>query len=102
MYKHIVMWKLKDEAAGNRGSENAELIKSALEKLPMLIPQISDYDIGINISESEASYDLVLCSDFKSKEDFELYRDHAEHTKVVKFIRERSAVMHVVDYTDSN
>jgi len=100
MFKHIVMWKLKDSAAGKSGIENADLIKSSLEKLPMLIPQILKYEIGINISDSAASYDVVLYSDFKSKEDFEIYRDHAEHKKVVDIIRERSAKTHVVDYTD--
>ena len=100
MFKHIVMWELKDSAAGNSRIENAQLIKSSLEKLPMLIPQIVNYVIGINISESPASNDLVLNSSFKSKEDFEIYRDHAEHKKVVELIRELSAKTHVVDYDD--
>ena len=100
MFKHIVMWKLKDSAAGNSSIDNAQLIKSSLEKLPILIPQISKYEVGINISDSEVSYDLVLYSDFKNEEDFKIYRDHAEHKKVVDIIRERSAKTHVVDYTD--
>lgn len=100
MFKHIVMWELKESAAGNSRIENAHLIKSALEKLPMLIPQILIYEIGINISDSPVSYDLVLNSSFKSKEDFEIYRDHSEHKKVVELIRELSAITHVVDYAD--
>jgi len=100
MFIHIVMWELKDSAAGNYRIKNAQLIKSSLEKLPMLIPQIVNYVIGINISESPASKDLVLNSSFKSREDFEIYRDHAEHKKVVESIRELSAKTHVVDYAD--
>ena len=101
MFKHIVMWKLKESAAGNSRIENAHLIKSSLERLPMLIRQILDYEIGINISESPASCDLVLNSSFKSKEDFEIYRDHAEHKKVVELIRELSAKTHVVDFAET-
>ncbi len=100
MFKHIVMWELKDTATGHSRIENAQLIKSSLEKLPMLIPQIVNYVIGINISESPASNDLVLNSSFKRKEDFEIYRDHAEHKKVVELIRELSSKTHVVDYAD--
>ena len=100
MFKHIVMWKLKESAAGNSRNENAHQIKSALEKLPMLIPQIVTYEIGININESPVSDDLVLNSRFSSKEDFEIYRDHSEHKKVVELIRELSAKTHVVDYAD--
>ena len=102
MFKHIVMWKLLEEAAGESAVENAKLIKSALEKLPALIPQISNYEIGVNISFLEASYDLVLYSDFRNKEDFENYRDHSEHKKVVELVRERTIKMHVVDYTVSD
>ncbi len=100
MFKHIVMWELKESAAGKSRIDNAHLIKSALEKLPILIPQIVIYEIGINISESSVSDDLVLNSSFNSKEDFEIYRDHSEHIKVVELIRELSAKTHVVDFAD--
>lgn len=33
MIKHIVMWKLKDEAEGNSKAENAQIIKNSLEDL---------------------------------------------------------------------
>ena len=33
MIKHIVMWKLKDEAEGNSKDENAKIIKNSLEDL---------------------------------------------------------------------
>ena len=31
MIKHIVMWRLKEEAEGNARSANAELVKEKLE-----------------------------------------------------------------------
>ena len=33
MIKHIVMWKLKDEAEGNSKAENAKIIKNSIEDL---------------------------------------------------------------------
>ncbi len=33
MVKHIVMWKLKDEAHGNDKATNAKMIKESLEAL---------------------------------------------------------------------
>ncbi len=101
MYKHIVMWKLKESAMGKSREENALMIKSELEKLPPLIPQISSYEVGINVSNSERSFDIALYSSFKAKDDFEAYRSHPEHTKVVEKIRSVSSQTYVVDYPSS-
>ena len=38
MIKHIVMWKLKDEAEGSDKQTNAKIMKSKLEALWDLVP----------------------------------------------------------------
>ena len=101
MYKHIVMWKLKESAMGKTREENALMIKSELEKLPHLIPQISSYEVGINLSSSERSCDVALSSEFKTEDDFEAYRVHPEHKKVVEKIRSVSDQTYVVDFQSS-
>ncbi len=98
MIKHIVMWKLKDEADGYSKEENLQRMKREIGKLEKLIPQIKFYEIGINFLHTPASFDLVLISAFESKEDLRAYREHAEHKAVVDFVMPLVDKRFVVDY----
>ena len=60
MIKHIVMWKLKDEAEGNSKAENAKIIKNSLEYLKGKINEIVNIEVGIDVNKSEQAYDVVL------------------------------------------
>ncbi len=98
MLKHIVVFKLKEFAEGSSKSENARLIKQQLEKLPDIIPQIFEYEIGINSLDDPRAYDMVLIALFKSMDDFLIYRNNPEHIKVLEFIMKRTEDAKVVDY----
>ena len=65
MIKHIVLWKLKDEAEGRSKIENAHLMKTKLEALPLLITELNAVEVGINMFDNkEASIsDLVLIAE---------------------------------------
>lgn len=98
MIKHIVMWKLKEVSECGDRLQNAKKMKHELEALKTKIPQIRHIEVGINNIPSDASYDVVLYSEFNNEQDLELYQKHPEHLKVAEFIgkaRERRAV---VDY----
>jgi hypothetical protein len=49
MIKHIVMWKLEENAEGNTKLENAKIIKEKLEALVGIIPEIVELEVGIDI-----------------------------------------------------
>ena len=74
MVKHIVMWKLKEEAEGKTKKENAEIIKSSLEGLKNKISEIVEIEVGINWNDSDAAYDVVLYSVFNTREDLDSYQ----------------------------
>ncbi len=93
MIKHIVSFKLKDEH-----KNKAEQIKKELEVLPSKIPQIKGYEVGLNISDSPAAYDIVLVSEFNSVKELDEYRMHPEHLKVTELIALYKTVSMVVDY----
>jgi len=98
MIKHIVMWKLKEVSECGDRVQNAKKMKHELEALKTKIPQIRHIEVGINNIPSDASYDIVLYSEFANEQDLETYQKHPEHLKVAEFIgkaRERRAV---VDY----
>ena len=83
--KHIVMWKLKDFAEGKSKEENIIFIKSQLENLIDIIPQIKHLEVGKNILPNEI-YDAVLYSEFDSFEDLEIYQNHPEHKKISAYV----------------
>jgi heme-degrading monooxygenase HmoA len=96
--KHIVLWRLKNSALGNRKSENARLIKQKLESLRGVVPGLLSAEVGIDFSGTEQSYDVALYSEFESKEALQAYQNHPAHKAVVAFIREVRDERCVVDY----
>ncbi len=98
MLKHIVMWKLKDSHEGTDKEEIMDRIKEELEGLKSSIPEIKTMEIGRNSNKLPTSFDVALYSEFESKEDLEIYKEHPEHVKVAQFIRQVTADAVVVDY----
>lgn len=98
MFKHVVMWKADENASGRTKMENAEAVKSSLERLPSLIPQIESYEVGINLQAGDRSFDVVLISEFRDQKNFEIYRSHPEHVKAVETIREVTSKARFVDF----
>jgi len=98
MLKHIVLFKLKDSAAGAGKDQNARKLKAELEALAGKIPQIRKMEVGINTVSSEAAYDVAIYSEFSDKGDLEMYQKHPEHLKVVDLVKTVAAGRAVVDY----
>ena len=98
MVKHIVMWTLKDFAEGRSKSENLVLMKERLEALGSKIDAIRHLEVGLNLTDSEEAYDIVLYSEFDSREDLEAYRVHPAHVEARDFIRRVREERRVVDY----
>lgn len=100
MIKHIVMWRLKDSAAGASREENAKKLKQSLEDLKDKIRDIKALEVGINFNASPAAFDVVLYSEFADMEGLDSYQNHPEHLKIVDFVGEIRTDRAVVDYED--
>lgn len=98
MIKHIVFWKLKDEANGMNKEENARAIKQKLESLRGKIPGLIEIEVGIDFLHSAESADLALYSTFESKEALQVYANHPLHKEIMPFIGEARSERRVVDY----
>lgn len=97
MIKHVVMWKLKNEALNNSKEENAKLICEKLAALYGIIPEIVKIEAGIN--ENDGGFDVILISEFKSFDDLKTYDGHPEHQKVREFVRSVAESREAIDYT---
>jgi len=98
MIKHIVFWKLKDEANGLSKIENANSIKQKLENLKGKIEGLISIEVGIDFLHSPESADLVLYSEFENKDALTFYANHPLHKEIMPFIAEARSERRVVDY----
>ena len=98
MIRHIVLWKLKDEAEGASKAQNAERLKNLLEALRGKISQIVELEVGFQMEPSEAAFDVALDSSFRTRADLEIYQKHPDHQEVVAFVKKIVSARAVVDY----
>jgi len=98
MVRHIVMWRLKEEAEGHLKWDNARKVKSLLEGLKGKIPGLLRLDVGIDFSRADSSADLVLFSEFENRAALDDYQRHPEHLKVAAFIGQVRTDRFLVDY----
>lgn len=98
MIIHIVMWRLKEQAGGNDKQANAQLIKDSLEALKGRIPGLLHIEVGMDISRTEESADLVLYTELDSEEALVYYQKHPDHRALIPLIRELTTERRVVDY----
>lgn len=94
MLVHIVMFQFKEE----NKEANLVHVKTMLEALPTKIGELKSMEVGIDISRSDRSFDLVLISSFENQEGLNIYAIHPEHLEVVRVIKEVTSLSKVVDY----
>lgn len=94
MLVHIVMFAFKEE----NKEANLAHVKSMLEALPSRIESLKSMEVGIDVSKSERSFDLVLTSTFEDQEGLNAYAIHPAHLEVVSVIKEVTYMVKVVDY----
>lgn len=98
MIKHIVMFRFRKYAESNNKQGNMQMLKAYLEALPAQINEIKFFQVGVNFFEAPAAYDLVLVSEFLTKEALYSYQQHPEHLKVADFVGKVCESRIVVDY----
>lgn len=84
MIRHIVFWKLKENAEGNSKGKNALLMKEKLESLNGKIEGLLSAQVNRNYNPS--GYDVCLVSTFTSKQALDFYQSHPLHVAVKSFV----------------
>ncbi|QOL48829.1 Dabb family protein [Massilia litorea] len=86
MIKHIVMWKLKEEAEGADRLTNAREMKRRLDECANIVPGILTFEVTLAQPGLEATCDVVLYSEFENKAALDAYAVHPTHKALVPFI----------------
>ena len=92
------MWKFKEEAEGRTKLQNMELVRDRLYALVPLIPEIKKMEIGFDFSQTPMSYDMMLYTEFETKEALDVYAVDSEHEKVKKIVAATTEARGVLDY----
>jgi hypothetical protein len=97
MIRHIVMWKLRGDTADAQRAARAR-VKQAFEGLRGKIPGLLKIEIGLDISAADHACDVVLFSEFESREALANYARHPEHLRVRDELGDLRTARHQVDY----
>ncbi len=96
--RHIVMWKLKETAEGATRAQNALKLKDKLEACRGIVPGLLHLEVGLATPGLEATYDVVLVSDFADKAALDAYQVHPVHEDVKKFVSAVRQSRECIDY----
>ena len=114
VYKHIVMWKFKEQHNGKSALENARWMKEQLEALVGVVPELLSAEVGISPALEQAGavpsnaaaaaeapapvaapapaasgeYDACLLSTFASPEALAAYKVHPKHKAISAYCKE--------------
>ncbi|MGX4643011.1 Dabb family protein [Massilia sp. SYSU DXS3249] len=98
MIKHIVMWKLKEEAEGADRLSNAREMKRRLDECAHIVPGILAFEVTLAQPGLEATYDVVLYSEFEDRQALDAYIQHPTHKALVPFIGAVREARQCMDY----
>ncbi|MFH0782712.1 MAG: Dabb family protein [Pseudomonadota bacterium] len=98
MIKHIVCWKLHNKTQPLEENPDALMIKTALEDLRGKIPGLLHLELGLDFSGKDSAGDIVLYTEFESREALRTYQEHPAHVQVGKIVRPRTCERRMIDY----
>lgn len=98
MLKHIVMWQLKDHAEGADKAANAARLKTLLDTCADIVPGILKFEVAVAQPGLECTYDVVLYSEFASREALDAYQNHPQHVALKPFVGAVRAARQCMDY----
>ena len=98
MVKHIVFWRLRADLPAAEREAAMHRIKAGFEALPGKIPGLLKIEIGFDFGHGADASDIVLYSEFSSREALAGYEAHTEHTALVPIVRDARTEKRVVDY----
>lgn len=101
MIRHVVLLRWIAEST----ADQHQAVLDELAALPGAIPEIARYRLGEDLGLAEGNASLSVIADFASVADYEVYRDHPEHQRVIAerikpILAGRSALQYEYDPVD--
>ena len=86
MIKHILLFRFKQGVSEEEKNIGIEMLRALKEK----IPEIREWEVGVQREKSEKFYDFAQVSSFENMEDIEKFGKNPEHEKVKAYLKERA------------
>jgi quinol monooxygenase YgiN len=96
MIKHIVMWNILGTSPDEK-AHNVQRLKAAFEGMQP-IPGLLKLEIGLDLSGVDYACDVVLYSEFASRQALDDYARHPEHLRVRRELEGLRIARHQVDF----
>ncbi len=98
MVKHVILWKLKEELAGQEKEKVLGAMKEQLEALVGKVPGLLRLEI-VTTPLASSNADVMLDSDLESVEALKGYQSHPDHVAVANtYVRPFTEVRLCMDY----
>ena len=97
MLKHIVMWNVRGDDTATR-AQNLALLKAEFESLRGRVPGLLHLEVGVDESGIDYACDVVLYTEFTSRQALLNYAEHPEHLRVRRTLGDMRTSRHQVDY----
>ncbi len=98
MVKHVILWKLKEEVAGDAKEKVLYEMKENLEALVGTVPGLTKLTI-VTEPLASSNADVMLDSELVSEEALKGYQSHPAHVAVAnQYVRPFTEVRLCMDY----
>ena len=94
--RHVVIWSFLDEVVDQNATYQE--MASRLNGLVGVVPGLLSLELGHDLGDTDANWDVVLISEHESVEALEAYQQHPAHLEVAAFLRQQVASRAAVDY----
>lgn len=96
LLRHVVIFKFKDTSSPT----DVQKVADTFADLKRQIPQIADFEWGINMSKEKLDQGFTHCFvlSFKSEKDAAEYQEHPAHRNFQKVLGPHMEKVFVVDY----
>ena len=98
MLRHIVMWKFKEHAMGADKAANLRKAKALLDACAALSPGTLRFEVALAQPGLEATYDLLLYSEFTDAAALAAYAEHPQHLALKPFFGGVREARQCMDY----
>jgi hypothetical protein len=98
MIRHVVMWRLRDEAKRTAWGTIVERLQCQVESMRAIVPGLLRLEVGTNHKTVSDSADLLLYSEFESWDALQGYESHPLHDELRELIGPVRIERRVVDY----
>lgn len=96
LLRHVVIFKFKDSSS----PKDVQNVADTFADLKNKIPQIADFEWGINVSKEKLDQGFTHCFilTFKSEQDADTYQEHPAHRNFQQVLGPHMEKVFVVDY----